>query len=393
MSEDLSLNDVVMPICYTRISFVFDYKIDDLEKPLFEFLKRFCPSVFGKIVYDENKPNYGQLVESTSNSSRIFSRADQPDIPISNYINCSFQELDVHPYSAIPTDSTPLFFLHQINVRDGTLLAVGMHHQLSDGRGFFTLVERFSNWIRYKDDTKIIPFNFDRSLLKPATDVLYEHTEYTTQARKYSFTELPTMEVIVKKFTKQELFDKLKITATHVSFNDVLVAWLTQAISQIRQIPSDETIKVGIANDGRSELGIGLDYFGNCNFYFALQFQMIDLLNKSVNELAEQVNNDKKKRMTKDYMTSALAWLKQASEPVHPSFKAFLGKDLAFTNWSRFPLYQIDFGHGPPRRVALPPNRWDGMILILPTETDAVELYIGLKQDHADELLQRIDAL
>ncbi|CAF4951467.1 unnamed protein product, partial [Rotaria socialis] len=80
------------------------------------------------------------------------------------------------------------------------------------------------------------------------------------------------------------------------------------------------------ANDGRSELGIGLDYFGNCNFYFALQFQMVDLLNKSVNELAEQVNNDKKQRMTKDYMTSALAWLKQASQPVHPSFQAFLGK-------------------------------------------------------------------
>ena len=94
--------------------------------------------------------------------------------------------------------------------------------------------------------------------------------------------------------------------------------------------------------------------------------------------------------MTKDYITSALAWVKNAKSPVYPGFKAFLGKDLAFTNWSRFPAYQIDFGQGPPRRVALPPGRWDGLILILPTETDQVELYIGLKQDQANELPQRI---
>ncbi|CAF0841164.1 unnamed protein product [Rotaria sordida] len=393
MSEDLSLNDVVMPKCFTRIAVIFDYKIDDLEEPLIEFLRKFCPIAFWKIVYDHNKPNYGQLVESISNLNKIFSRTEQPDLPISNYINCSFQELDVYPYSVIPTDDSPLFFLHQINVRDGTLLAFGMNHQFSDGRGFFTLIDRFSNWMRHKDDSKVIPFIFDRSLLKPATNVLYEHNEYTIQPPNYSYKELPAMDVIVKKFSKKELFGKLKIIATHVSFNDVLVAWLTQAISQIRQIPLDQTINVGMANDGRNELGIGLDYFGNCNFYFSLQFKMIDLLNKTVNELAEQINVEKKQRMTKDYMTSALAWIKQVSKPVYPGFKAFLGKDLAFTNWSRFPLYQFDFGQGPSRRVALPPSRWDGLILILPTETNAVEIYIGLKQDHADELRKRIEQL
>ena len=94
--------------------------------------------------------------------------------------------------------------------------------------------------------------------------------------------------------------------------------------------------------------------------------------------------------MTKDYMTSALAWVKKVSTPVYPGFQAFLGKDLAFTNWSRFPAYETDFGQGPPRRVTLPAARWDGLVLVLPTETDQVELYIGLKQDHANELLSCI---
>ncbi|CAF4422926.1 unnamed protein product, partial [Adineta steineri] len=34
---------------------------------------------------------------------------------------------------------------------------------------------------------------------------------------------------------------------------------------------------------------------------------------------------------------------------------------------------------------------WDGLILILPTETNEVELYIGLKQDHADELRKQFE--
>jgi hypothetical protein len=386
-SEDLSLNDVVMPKCYTRVLWVFDYKIDDLEKSLIEFLNKYCPKAFGQIVYDENKPNYGRLIESTSR--RIFSRAEHPDIPISYYINCSFQELDVFPYSAIPTDTSPLVFLHQINVQNGTLLAFGMHHHFTDGNGFFTLIQRFANWIREKDDTKIEPFIFDRSLLKPANEIHYQHIEYTTIPPSFSFTEMPVMDVIVKKYSKQELFDKLKITSKIVSFNDVLVAWLTQLISQIRRLGADETVNVGMANDGRNELGIGSNYFGNCNFFICFQLQMNDLMNKSINELAELINQEKKQRMTKDYMTSALAFVKNASSTIYPGFQSFLGKDLAFTNWSRFPAYQIDFGQGPARRIMLPSARWDGLILILPTETDQVELYIGLKQEHANEFLQK----
>jgi hypothetical protein len=175
------------------------------------------------------------------------------------------------------------------------LLAFGIHHHFSDGYGFFTLIDRFSKWIRLKDETKIKTFIYDRTLLKPATDIRYEHIEYTTKAPQFSFSEMPVMDVIVKKYTKQELFDKLKITSKTVSFNDVLVAWLTQTISKIREVPSDEIINVGMASDGRNELGIGSDYFGNCNFFICFQFKMIDLMNKSVTELAEEINMKKKR--------------------------------------------------------------------------------------------------
>lgn len=389
-ANDLSLNDVVMPKCYTRVMLVFDYQIDELEKVWVEFLSRFCPTAFGQIIYDENKPNSGRIIESTMKSNQIFTRAELKDRPISYYFDCNFQEFDFFPYSALPTEASPLVFLHQIHVPDGTLLAYGAHHHFTDGYGFFTLIRRFSEWISHRDDSKIPPFLFDRSLLKPAEDARYEHIEYKTIPRQFTFTELPSMDVILKRYSKQELFDQLNITSSIVSFNDVLVAWLTQTISQIRQLPNNEIIKVGMANDGRSELNVGPNYFPNCNFYMCLQFPMEDLLNKSVNQLAEQVNAEKKKFMNEDYMRSAMAWVKKATSQVYPGFEAFLGKDLAFTNWSRFPAYQIDLGQGPLRRLSLPPARWDGLILILPTNTEQVELYIGLKEDHAKEFLRRL---
>ena len=33
MSEDLSLNDVIMPKCYTRVLWIYDYKIDEQLSP------------------------------------------------------------------------------------------------------------------------------------------------------------------------------------------------------------------------------------------------------------------------------------------------------------------------------------------------------------------------
>ena len=389
--NNLSWNDVVMPKCYTRILLVFDYRIDDLEKDFLEFLSKFCPQAFGQIVYDETKPNSGRIVDSSTKSNQIFTRAELNDRPVSYYIDCSFQELDLFPYSAMATDTSPLVFLHQIHVPDGTLLAYGVHHHFTDGHGFFSLIHRFSQWITDRDDSKIAQFLFDRTLLKPAEKIHYEHLEYKTIPRQFSFTELPQMDVIIRRYSKRELFNKLNITSSIVSFNDVLVAWLTQTISQIRQIPTNELVKVGMASDGRTELGIGRNYFPNCNFYMSFQFLMDDLNNLSVTQLAERINEEKKKYMTKDYMTSAMAWVKNATSNVHPGFEAFLGKDLAFTNWSRFPAFEVNFGQGSPRRVSLPPARWDGLILILPTKTEQAEFYIGLKQDHANEFLRRIE--
>jgi hypothetical protein len=92
---------------------------------------------------------------------------------------------------------------------------------------------------------------------------------------------------------------------------------------------------------------------------------------------------------------SALAYIDynvaKSDSMLCPIFNLFGACDLAFTNWSQFPMYKIDFGHGPPKRVFLPPGkRRNGMITILPTPNgdNQVELYVRLDKRFVGDLLK-----
>lgn len=201
---------------------------------------------------------------------------------------------------------------------------------------------------------------------------------------------------VIKRYTKQYLFEKLQIMNRNgnISMNDILVGWLTQIISRIRRVPSQLTVKVGMTMNGRALLpDIDENYFGNCIFYLCLSFSMSDLNNLTVNELTQQINNEKRKFMTREYLQSALAFINQhhRTSTINIGWLSCEGINLTFSNWSRFPLYQCDFGHGGGKSFRLPPTPCDGLILILPTPNhDEIELHITLKHEHAQSLLNEL---
>lgn len=82
MAVDLSANDVVMPICYTRILLVYDYRIENLEKSFLDFLEIFCPDAFGQIVADPTKPNSSHLIPAEGNRERIYKNSQQNDVSV-----------------------------------------------------------------------------------------------------------------------------------------------------------------------------------------------------------------------------------------------------------------------------------------------------------------------
>jgi len=82
-------------------------------------------------------------------------------------------------------------------------------------------------------------------------------------------------------------------------------------------------------------------------------------------------------------------------DTIQPSFSPFLSNDVAVTNWSRFPIYKLDFGLGPPSALRVPYAPMDGLAIVLPPPTTTttttthdhsaaaavVEVLFGLRSD------------
>ncbi|CAF3292278.1 unnamed protein product [Rotaria sp. Silwood2] len=312
--DHLSLSDIIMPYVYIRSLLAYDYHIDDLEQPFKEYLHRFCPQAFKRIVDDDCYQMDGRIVDCEDGQERkVFSRESRSNESVAKYLGNDTLDENIFPRGIIPTDLSPLIFMHQIYLQDGTLLAIGCHHYLSDGHGLSTLGQRFSRWL----NEKISPsFDHDRSKLQRLANlssIQFDHSEMSLikPIGYFLFDHSPT-DTIVKRYTKNYLFDRLNIKNKTgiVSMNDVLMAWLTQIISRIRHVSRQSTVKVGMAINGRTLLpDIDENYFGNCSFYLCLSFLMSDLDDLTVDKLAQRINIEKRKSMTTEYIQSALAFI------------------------------------------------------------------------------------
>jgi hypothetical protein len=393
----LSLSDIIMPHVYIRSLLIYDYYINDFEEPLNEYLHLYCPQAFKCIIYNDNNRIDGQIVDCEDKQERkVYSCQSRINESILKYLDDNAFIEDLFPYGLMPSDSSPLIFIHKIDLKDGTILSFGCHHYLSDGHGFSLLGQRFSEWLKGK---KSPLFDHDRSKLRhiaTSSSIKFDHSEMSLIEPVYhSFYLFPT-ETVIKRYTKKYLFEKLKIMNRNgnMSFDDVLVGWLTQIISRIRHISSETIVKVGMAMNGRCSLSnIDENYFGNCSFYLCLSFSMSDLNNLTVNQLSQQINIEKRKFLTREYIESSLSFIDKHHHTsiIYTGWEPFGGIDLSFTNWSRFPLYKCDFGQGQAKSFKISPIKFDGLIFILPTENnDEIELHITLKDEHAQLILNEL---
>ncbi|CAF1446496.1 unnamed protein product [Adineta ricciae] len=389
--DRLSLSDILMAHVYIRALLIYDYPIVNLEESFHEYLQLYCPQAFQTIVYEKDSPLDGRIVKCENDQERnVFLCESRTTESIFKYSspNCSIE--DLLPYGLMPTDTSPLIFLHQIHFQDGTALVFGCHHHLSDGYGFSLLGQRFASWFQGKHPTF---FDHDRSKLRcfdPLLSIQYDHQEMSITPPVHSLLNPISTRTILKRYTKEDLFAKLEIENENLSMNDVLVAWLTKQISQIRCISLQTIVNVGMAMNGRRLLpNIDENYFGNCTFSICLSFSMFDLNKLSVNDLAQRINLHKREFMKREYIQSALAFIDKhhRSSRIHLGWEANGGIDLSFSNWSKFPLYQCDFGQGKAKSFQIPQIIFDGLILILPTlNKDEVEIHMTLNEQHAQLL-------
>src|SRR5436305_5109311 len=94
--------------------------------------------------------------------------------------------------------------------------------------------------------------------------------------------------------------------------------------------------------------------------------------------------------MNDSKIRSSLDWIEQQPNKrgIQSNLQFYCGKDFVITNWSKFPLYDLDFGDGTPLKFSMGRGRnLEGIAAILSTKSNGgIEIYIGLITEHMQKL-------
>ena len=90
-------------------------------------------------------------------------------------------------------------------------------------------------------------------------------------------------------------------------------------------------------------------------------------------------------------LRSALDWLRQQPNISRVIPNINFKKDFFITNWSKFPMYSLDFGYGTPIKYrSLRESNYVGFAVLIgtPVNDGGIEVYITLPLEHMQNLEQ-----
>ena len=213
-------------------------------------------------------------------------------------------------------------------------------------------------------------------------------------SKTYSFTDQAISQMKVEAFAPNG--DK------KLSTNDLLSAHLARCITRARHFPDSKNIRVVLGVNSRSRLAPPLkNYFGNLVIHTANFFQVKDLLEQPLGTIASHIRSSVDK-IDDVFIRDELAFLE---ENIHRLRNLNLDSlrvlghsesSVFISNWSKFPMYSIDFGGGGPTYVGIPhtpatqlsSQSSDGICFILPSsgKEGGVDVWLYLRQDHLEKM-------
>ncbi|EFJ23411.1 BAHD acyltransferase [Selaginella moellendorffii] len=277
----------------------------------------------------------------------------------------------------------------------GSSLVLGVHHNVGDGFSASSFLTAWSLVSRGEGEEFLAPC-FDHSLMDAKTlrkvddpAKLFNHVEYQTQRPNVPAT-FPELKACMFKFPTWAIEALRSFCEPGTTKFEALAAHVWKSVTKARNLESHEETKLGMAVDGRTRFTPPLPekYFGNVIFYACTSSSSQKLVENPVRYSASLVH-EATHLITDEYMRSALHWLEQQPSPlgVFPSF-CDARTDLALTSWSRFPLYDVDFGGGKPVFVGLPVAAFTGLVIFLPWLDDqTMVVLVGLYAEHMRNLL------
>nr|XP_043607573.1 shikimate O-hydroxycinnamoyltransferase-like [Erigeron canadensis] len=299
---------------------------------------------------------------------------------------------------SLPIESNPVLILQVTHFKcGGVALGVGVQHNVADGTSTFHFINTWSDMARGLDLT--MPPFIDRSFLhaRDPPQPAFEHVEFrpTTPALKSSL-EAPSNETVPSIFKlSREQLNVLKLKSKEdgnpmitCSTFELISGHIWKCMCKARGLPDDQETRLYIATNGRARFQPNLPkcYFGNVVVYSTPTSIAGEIQSNPSSCAARKIHNAI--RMSDDdYLKSTLDYLE-----LQPDLKTLLGgifqsyksSNLGITSWAKLPLYDADFGWGPPIFVGPAGLQAEGLGFVLPSPFNdgSLSFVIRLQVDH-----------
>ena len=270
-----------------------------------------------------------------------------------------------------------------------------MHHNLADGVSGIHFINTWSDVTRGLD-ASIPPF-IDRTLLRARHPLrpIFDHVEFKSSPSMKIPKQSPSSENVTRSIYRlsREQLNKLKDrskevgnTINYTSY-EMLAGHVWRSVCKARSLPDDQETKLYIPTDGRSRLQppLPLGYFGNVIFSATPIALASDLMSKPTWHAASRIHYALL-RMDDEYMKSAIDYLElQQDITAIPRNSNVKCPNLAIVSWTKFPIYDADFGWGRPIFMG-PGADCDGLSFIIPSSTNdgSLSVVISLQHEHME---------
>lgn len=293
----------------------------------------------------------------------------------------------------------PLVGVRVTRFQGGTVLGLSNTHALMDGLGAWRLLERWSQ--HYRGHASAAPLTFDRAPLLPPTSPppaahrpapppplsplglagFIARALLATRTRASALLHLPAA---LLADAKAELGAQLP-AGEWLSTQDVVMGLLVHGLAAATAQPQ---LHIGTIYDLRRIAGLGLTpaYTGNAATFRDLVEPRAELartplhLARALRRLAAT--------LTPERALTDLRALEARVTPANalrhmPLFMRRLFADgLLLNNYSAFPIYRLDFGHGPPRWGDYPRLPLGRVLTVCPDpHGDGVAVHLTLPHD------------
>ena len=406
----LSALDQIMPRVYSRLILCLPVANSEtaeaaaILRKAFENTSKDVPELKSSVIPSSDSP--GKLELQWGSETKFLIKDQKSDAELSytmlRELGFPLSKLDesLTPVGMLPTSTAPAVAA-QVNIVDGGIIfCVAFHHSVMDGTGYSTVFKLLASHCGGASfalssgslDRQPLFHLHGTNNLPPAYEIP-KNPSHSPEMPSMS-TAIFTLDASAISLLKHDIAEEISghgEGAVWTSTNDVIATVLWHGIVTARS--SNQESRLGMAVNGRSRLSLPETYLGNVNIYATCVVPASTLQSTSVEAMAQTAVAVRKSisQVDQTYISNLVKAVESLDDPskVAPSFKSFLGPDLAITSWLDMGFEDLEWGSllGKVDAVRIPQAAFDGLCIILPrTVDDGIEVLVGLKTEHMERL-------